>query len=136
MRSAEMLNANGSVYTANLRSARATDTYVLKGGGEEVWEPRFTFHGFRYVQVTGLSRKPTPEAITGIVIHSDAPMTSSFECSKRMIDLPDVQFLRMEKNRVVYKVGAGSYEFVAGNYEGKPGTQPMSPHIFLIPRAV
>jgi alpha-L-rhamnosidase len=86
MRFGEMLNADGSVYTANLRSARATDSYILKGGGEEVWEPRFTFHGFRYVQITGLSGKPSPDMVTGIVIHSDATMTSSFECSNPMLN--------------------------------------------------
>ena len=97
MRFGEMLNADGSVYTANLRSARATDTYILKGepssssatpgqAAYEVWEPRFTFHGFRYVQITGLSGQPTPDMVTGIVIHSDAPMTSSFECSNPMLN--------------------------------------------------
>jgi len=86
MRFAEMLNADGTVYTANLRSARATDTYILKGGGEEVWEPHFTFHGFRYVQVTGLTGKPTPGTVTGIVVHSDAPLTSSFACSNPMLN--------------------------------------------------
>ena len=97
MRFAEMLNADGTVYTENLRSARATDTYILKGepssssatpgqAAEEVWEPRFTFHGFRYVQITGLSGKPSPEMVTGMVIHSDAPMTSSFECSNPMLN--------------------------------------------------
>jgi alpha-L-rhamnosidase len=86
MRFGEMLNADGTVYTANLRTARATDTYILKGGGEEVWEPRFTFHGFRYVQITGLSGKPSPEMVTGIVVHSDAPMSSSFECSNPLLN--------------------------------------------------
>ena len=86
MRFAEMLNANGTVYTANLRSARATDTCILKGTGEEVWEPHFTFHGFRYVQITGLPGKPAPDMVTGIVIHSDAPMTSSFECSNPLLN--------------------------------------------------
>jgi alpha-L-rhamnosidase len=56
MRFAEMLNADGTVYTENLRSARATDTYILKGGPEKIWEPRFTFHGFRYVELTGLPK--------------------------------------------------------------------------------
>jgi alpha-L-rhamnosidase len=82
----EMLEADGTVYTANLRSARATDTYILKGGGEEIWEPRFTFHGFRYVQISGLRNKPTTDAVTGIVIHSDAPLSASFECSNPMLN--------------------------------------------------
>ena len=86
MQFAEMLNADGTVYTANLRSARAADNYTLKGGGEEVWQPHFTFHGFRYVQVTGLTEKPTRETVTGIVIHSDAAMSSSFECSDPMLN--------------------------------------------------
>ena len=68
MQFAEMLNADGTVYSANLRSARAADNYILKGRGEEVWEPHFTFHGFRYVEVTGLSQRPTSATITGIVI--------------------------------------------------------------------
>ncbi|HEX5790231.1 MAG TPA: glycoside hydrolase family 78 protein [Luteolibacter sp.] len=86
MQFGEMLNADGTVYTENLRSARAADNYILKGGGEEIWEPRFTFHGFRYVEVTGLPGKPTPDMITGIVVHSDAPLTSSFECSNPMLN--------------------------------------------------
>jgi len=86
MQFAEMLNADGTVYTANLRSARAADNYILKGQGEEVWEPHFTFHGFRYVQVSGLESRPTRETITGIVIHSDAPITSGFECSNPMLN--------------------------------------------------
>ncbi|MBA2470664.1 MAG: family 78 glycoside hydrolase catalytic domain, partial [Chloroflexia bacterium] len=53
LRFAEILNLDGSLYTSNLRSARATDTYILHGGGEEVFEPRFTWHGFRYVEVSG-----------------------------------------------------------------------------------
>ena len=85
MRFGEMLNSDGTVYTANLRSARATDTYILKGEGEEEWEPRFTFHGFRYVELTGLSGQVTSDMVTGIVIHSDAPMSSSFECSNPML---------------------------------------------------
>jgi len=86
MQFAEMLNSDGTVYHDNLRSARAADNYILKGGSEETFEPHFTFHGFRYVQVTGLTVKPNKETITGIVIHSDAPMTSAFECSNPMLN--------------------------------------------------
>ena len=52
-----MLNPDGTLYTTNLRSAQQTDTYTLKGGGTETYEPRFTYHGFRYVEVTG--RRPS-----------------------------------------------------------------------------
>ena len=86
LRFAEMLNPDGTVYTTNLRSARATDTYTLKGGGTEVYEPNFTFHGFRYVEVTGYPGKPGMEAITGIVIRTAAPQTGTFECSNPMVN--------------------------------------------------
>ena len=82
----EMLKADGTVYTANLRSARATDTYILKGLSEEVWEPRFTFHGFRYVQISGLRYRPTKDTVVGVVIHSDAPTAASFECSNPLVN--------------------------------------------------
>ncbi len=86
MQFAEMLKEDGTAYTINLRSARAVDTYILKGDSEEIWEPRFTFHGFRYVQVSGLREKPTPDAVTGIALYSDSPEASSFECSNPMVN--------------------------------------------------
>ena len=54
LRFAEMLNKDGSLYTDNIRMARSQDTYISKGDSEETWEPLFTYHGFRYVEVTGL----------------------------------------------------------------------------------
>jgi alpha-L-rhamnosidase len=86
LRFAEMLNPDGTIYTTNLRAARCTDTYILKGNGEEVWEPRFTFHGFRYVEVTGYPGRPSLDAITGVVVHSDTPPAGSFECSNPMVN--------------------------------------------------
>ncbi len=86
MRFAEMLNPDGTIYTENLRVARCTDTYILKGKGREVWEPRFTFHGFRYVEVTGYPGRPGINDITGIVVHSDTPQVGSFECSNPMVN--------------------------------------------------
>ena len=86
LRHAEALNPDGTIYTTNLRSARATDHYVLKGGGEEVYEPRFTFHGFRYVEVTGYPGEPPLGAVTGRVIHSATLPTGSFECSSQMVN--------------------------------------------------
>lgn len=85
LRYGEMLHADGSLMTKNLRRARATDTYILRGdkNGEE-WSPRFTYHGFQYVQVTGYPGKPVKDTITGIVLQSDTPLTSSFECSDPM----------------------------------------------------
>lgn len=81
LRFGEMLNADGTLYTENLRSAKATDTYVFGGNGMIEWEPRFTFHGFRYVELTGVDSKPAKSAITGIVLHNDMSLTGAFECS-------------------------------------------------------
>ncbi|WP_406443663.1 alpha-L-rhamnosidase [Streptomyces sp. NBC_01613] len=89
LRHAEVLNPDGTVYTANLRSAAATDTYTLKGQGkEEVYEPRFTFHGFRYVEVTGFpgTRAPSAQAVTGRVMHTSAPFTLDFETDVPMLN--------------------------------------------------
>ncbi|HJZ93929.1 MAG TPA: family 78 glycoside hydrolase catalytic domain [Gemmataceae bacterium] len=81
LRFAERLNPDGTVYTTNLREARCTDTYVCRGGGPEEWQPRFTFHGFQYVEVSGLKQKPTPAAVVGVALSSDTPVVGSFECS-------------------------------------------------------
>jgi alpha-L-rhamnosidase len=70
LRFAEILNPNGTIYTANLRNADATDTYVLRGGEEETFAPHFTFHGFRYVEVTGYPGTPALNAIAGDVVSS------------------------------------------------------------------
>ena len=58
LRFAERLNPDGTIYTTNLREARVTDTYLCSGQGEETWTPRFTFHGFQYVELTGLKSPP------------------------------------------------------------------------------
>src|SRR5690606_19978437 len=74
------------LYTENLRMARAKDTYISKGEAEEIWEPEFTYHGFRYVEVKGLNEVPTEETITGIVLHSDLPVTGEFNCSNKNLN--------------------------------------------------
>ncbi|MGE4490259.1 MAG: family 78 glycoside hydrolase catalytic domain, partial [Kiritimatiellales bacterium] len=81
IRHGEMLNADGTVYVENLRSAKATDRYIAKGNGIETWQPRFTFHGFRYVEIRGLSKTPSPETVTGQVWMTGLSETGSFECS-------------------------------------------------------
>ncbi len=86
LRHAEAINPDGTIYTENLKAARQTDTYVLKGEGEEVYEPHFTFHGFHYVEVTGYPGEPSLDAITGQVVHSATPPTGSFECSSPMVN--------------------------------------------------
>jgi alpha-L-rhamnosidase len=86
LRYAEALNPDGTLYTINLRSARNTDHYTLKGGEEEIWEPHFLFHGFRYVELQGFPDVPTQDTIAGIVVHSDTPLTGKFECSDPLIN--------------------------------------------------
>ncbi|HVT12202.1 MAG TPA: family 78 glycoside hydrolase catalytic domain [Fimbriimonadaceae bacterium] len=85
LRFAEMLNPDGTIYTTNLRSAKCTDTYIC-AGGNETYEPSFTFHGFRYVELTGYPGKPGMDAVTGIVVGSNNPKTGSFECSNPMVN--------------------------------------------------
>ena len=86
LRHAEMLNPDGTIYTANLRGARSIDTYICRGGGDEVWQPRFTFHGFRYVEVTGLPQAPARDCITGIVLGTDNPRAGTFTCSDARVN--------------------------------------------------
>ena len=86
LRHGEMLDADGSLYTENLGSARAEDTYICSGIGEEVWEPTFTIHGFRYVEVMGVGKEPSLEMVTGRVMHSAMPPTGSFECSSELLN--------------------------------------------------
>ncbi len=76
----EMTNADGTLYTENLRAARCTDRYTCRGDGIEEWEPRFTFHGFRYAEVTGLKPEYFFE-IEGVVLHADMKVTGEFACS-------------------------------------------------------
>lgn len=85
-RYAEVLSPDGSLYTANLRSAKATDHYTCRGGGEEIWESRFTYHGFRYVEVRGLEGMPPRDLIIGVVLHSDMPVTGGFSCSDPLLN--------------------------------------------------
>jgi alpha-L-rhamnosidase len=86
LRFAERLNPDGSVYTTNLREARVIDTYTCRGGETESWLPRFTFHGFQYVEVTGLSTAPTAETIVGVALSSDTPVAGHFECSNPLLN--------------------------------------------------
>ena len=86
LRFAEMLQEDGTLYTENLRSARCTDTYIASGKGEEIWQPRFTFHGFRYVEITGLPESPALDAITGIVLHTAFAPTGHFSTSNRLVN--------------------------------------------------
>ena len=86
LRHAETLQPDGELSTTNLRSAKVTDVYTLKGGGPETWQPRFTLHGFRYVEMTGYPGKPTLDSLTGCVVGDALPVTGDFECSNPLIN--------------------------------------------------
>jgi alpha-L-rhamnosidase len=86
LRHAEVLDKFGEFYTTNLRAAKCQLTYTLAGTGEEVYEPRFTFMGFRFVEVTGFPGELTTDNLTGVVVHSDMAVTGSFECSNNLIN--------------------------------------------------
>ncbi|MEN6310285.1 MAG: family 78 glycoside hydrolase catalytic domain [Acidobacteriota bacterium] len=86
LRFAEMLYDNGMINPDNLRSARAEDHYILKGDGREAWEPRFTYHGFRYVEVTGYPGTPLVDSIRGRVVHSAVAPAGSFAASKDILN--------------------------------------------------
>jgi alpha-L-rhamnosidase len=86
LRHAERLRSNGMLYMDNLRSAEAMDTYILKGKGSEVYEPRFTYHGFRYVEVKGFPGKPTLASLEGREVHDDVERISEFSTSNPLLN--------------------------------------------------
>ncbi|KAJ6787025.1 hypothetical protein PWT90_09209 [Aphanocladium album] len=84
---AEVLE-KGELALAPLRAAKATDTVILHGKGPQTWEPTFTFHGFRYVQIDGWPEE-TPldeKAVKAIVVHSDMEETGRFQCSNALLN--------------------------------------------------
>jgi alpha-L-rhamnosidase len=87
LRFGEMLHPDGRLMTENLRRARAVDTYICAGNGLETWTPRLTYHGFQYVEVSGLpaGTTPAPEMITGCVLHNATPLVGSFACSDPLL---------------------------------------------------
>lgn len=86
IRHAEMLNEDGTPYTVALRGARSIDTYIPRADGEFEFEPLFTFHGFRYVEVSGLDEPPAAEAVTGMVVNAAIGSTGRFECSNPLVN--------------------------------------------------
>jgi alpha-L-rhamnosidase len=83
---AETLDQDGNFYTANLREAQAQDVYVLRGDGEEEFEPHFTFHGFRYIKVEGYPGEIRPQDFRSVALYSSLPVTGSFHCSDSLIN--------------------------------------------------
>ncbi|TIH36624.1 family 78 glycoside hydrolase catalytic domain [Subtercola vilae] len=86
IRYGEMLNPDKTLYTANLRSAKATDYYTFKTTGTADYTPTFTFHGFRYLEVTGVTTPPTVNQVTGLVWGTDLPTTGTLTTSDAMLN--------------------------------------------------
>jgi hypothetical protein len=86
MRFGEWLNPDGTVFRDNLRMALQMDTYICKGGGVETWEPRFTYHGFQYMEVQGLIQPPTTNTFCSISVRSGLSDSGSFQSSNGQIN--------------------------------------------------
>ena len=109
LRFAETLRPDGTLYLDNIRDAKVTDRYTLRGSGPETWEPRFVFHGFRYVELTGFSGKPDLATLEGKVVNDDLETAGEFACSNDTI------------NRIYRNIIWG----VRGNYRSIPTDCPQ-----------
>ena len=109
LRHAELLTSDGEPEYETLRTAKATDSYTLAGGQPETWEPAFTFHGFRYVEVEGWPGDLDPTDLTAIVVHSDMERTGWLETSDALLS-------RLHEN-VVWSM--------RGNFVGVPTDCPQ-----------
>jgi alpha-L-rhamnosidase len=83
---AEVLDKAGNFYTANLRAAKQTNTYILKGTGEEIFEPHFTFQGFRYIKIEGYTGEIVPENFTAVALYSDMKPTGTFSTNNALLN--------------------------------------------------
>jgi alpha-L-rhamnosidase len=87
IRHAEVLNPNGTLYVVNLRSAKATDTFTMRGtGSEEIYEPRFTYHGFRYIEVKGYPGQLSLDALEGLHVYSAVATVGQFSSSSKVLN--------------------------------------------------
>jgi alpha-L-rhamnosidase len=86
LRFAEVLNPDGSLYVDNLRTAKVTDHFILAGKGREEYQPTFTYHGFRYVEVSGLKEKSQLKEVKAVVFHTDAPFTATLKTGSAMVN--------------------------------------------------
>ena len=109
MRFSELLQKDGTLYTDNLRSAESADTYILKSDLEETWEPAFTYHGFRYVELTGFREKPSLADFEGQVIYDEMELTGEWTTSDSLLN----------------RIYQNSYWGIRGNYRGMPTDCPQ-----------
>ena len=104
LRFAEILTEDGELFTANLRDALVTDIYTLKGSGTETWEPRFVYHGFQFVEITGYPGKPTIDDFTGQMVYDDMETIGTFTSSDSILN----------------QIYRNAWWGIAGNYKGMP----------------
>jgi len=104
LRFAESLQDNGELFTANLRDAKCTDSYTLKGGETETWEPTFVYRGFRYVELSGYTYAPTVNDFVGKMVYDNIKTIGTFETS----------------NALVNQIFKNAWWGIAGNYKGIP----------------
>lgn len=109
LRFAELLQDNGELYVANLRDALVTDTYILKGGGQEEWAPRFVYHGFRYVEVTNYPGTPVMENFIGEVVNDDMQTIGELKSD----------------NPILNQILKNAFWGIRGNYKGMPVDCPQ-----------
>ncbi len=109
LRFAESLQANGELYVANLRDAKVTDVYTLKGAGVESWQPSFVYHGFRYVEITGFPGIPGADAFEGKLVYDDLLNAGELTTS----------------NETMNRIHRNAWWGIASNYKGMPVDCPQ-----------
>ncbi|MEA5460396.1 family 78 glycoside hydrolase catalytic domain [Arcicella sp. LKC2W] len=109
LRFGENIQANGELYVRNLRDAKSTDIYTLKGEGTEIWEPTFVYHGFRYVEISNFPTEPTIENFDGRVVYDDMETVGNFSTS----------------NNTINQVFKNAYWGIRSNYKGMPVDCPQ-----------
>ena len=108
-RFAELTNPDGSIYLANIRSAKVTNVYTPEKDGSFTWEPSFTYHGFRFVEISGLDYEPNLNDFKGKVVYDKMETTGQFETS----------------NEIINQVFKNAYWGIRGNYRGMPTDCPQ-----------
>nr|WP_199074940.1 glycoside hydrolase family 78 protein [Pedobacter sp. ASV19] len=109
LRFGESLESNGDLFRTNLRDAKATDIYTLKGEGTETWAPRFTYQGFRYVELSGYPGVPQKSDFTGCLVYDDLRSAGTFESS----------------NNLLNQIFKNAWWGIASNYKGMPVDCPQ-----------
>ncbi len=99
-RYAEVLYPNGLVNQENLLKAKVTDTYILRGDGEEIYEPHFTYHGFRYLQIEGCDALPDAEDIVGCIVSNDVRQIGRFTCGDPLLNRLHQNILWTERSNM------------------------------------